>query len=285
MLSTFQPTKALLEVNKIDTNTGFTILQEEQLYLPKTYNYSLHIIDIQQIDDLIKELTISIHELPTNTRELLITETEKLGDKLLTLHNGHHSIRKRGLFNFLGSINKWMTGTMDDEDRQLVNQHLEVIDTNNHNLIINRNKQIQINTNFNTSIQTLLKTIQNDRKLIKEFITNETDRNRVTLTTFDIRLRIQEVDKLINEIQDNIILSNLNVIHPSLLTHEEILNYKIDANKIKNLKVGFSKTTNNKLIFLVKIPFKMTPINRKLIIPLANVNNCNIISNPVTKLF
>lgn len=45
-----------------------------------------------------------------------------------------------------------MIGVMDDEDRQWIDQHLENIDSNNHKLIINTNRQVRINENFNTSI-------------------------------------------------------------------------------------------------------------------------------------
>ena len=53
-----------LRVDKIESNTGFTILQDKQIYIPNTYNYSLHIIDLNQIDELITELTNSISLFP-----------------------------------------------------------------------------------------------------------------------------------------------------------------------------------------------------------------------------
>lgn len=43
-------------------------------------------------------------------------------------------------------------------------------------------------------------------------------------TRLEIRINIQEIDKIITELQGNINLTRLNIIHPSLLTHDEILN-------------------------------------------------------------
>lgn len=68
-----------------------------------------------------------------------------LTDKLLTLGNGHHSIHKRGAINMIGTINKWISGSMDDEGRQIINDSLETIIANNHNLIKNMNTHIKIN--------------------------------------------------------------------------------------------------------------------------------------------
>lgn len=218
---------------------------------------------MDQFHLIITELRHSASLLPNNSSYILIKEIDKIDDKLLTLANGHHTIQKRGLFNFLGTINKWITGTMDDEDRQIINQHLEIIGTKNHNLISNMNQQVQINDNFNTSITKLLNSIKEDRKIIQNFIKIETDKTRLSIVTFDIRLNIQQIDRTVSELQDNIILSNLNIIHPSLLTHNEIINYQIDLDKVKNLKIGFSKTSNNQLIFLIKIPYKMTLVNKK----------------------
>lgn len=278
-----QPTMAQLHIEKIESNTGYTIVQETQILIPKTYNYSLHIIELDQIDKLIKGLKTSASLLPEVLSYSLIRDIDKLQYKLLTLGYEHQTKQKRGLINFLGKINKWIAGTMDDEDRQMINQHLEIIDTNNHNLITNMNKQIQINENFNTSLNKLFNVIQNDRQIIQDFLKMETDKTRLRIAIFDIKINIQEVDKMISELQDNIIFSNLNVIHPSLLTHEEILNYEINADKIKNLKVGYSKTTTNKLLFLIKIPYRMTLINKKVIIPLSNVHTCNVIDYPITQ--
>lgn len=126
-----QPTMSQLQVNKIESKTGFTIVQEGQTFIPKTYNYSLHIIDLKQLDELMTELTTSISLFPEPITQTLQDELSKLQDKLSTLQNEHHTINKRGLFNFLGTINKWMTGTMDDNDRQIINKHLESIDINN----------------------------------------------------------------------------------------------------------------------------------------------------------
>ena len=115
-------------------------------------------------------------------------------------------------------------------------------------------------------------------------MTKQTDNHKKELAILEIKLNIQAVDKILTELQDNIIFSTLNIIHPSLLTHNEIQKYQIDANKIKFLRTGIARTNKDVLIFLVKIPYELFPVNKKLIIPLKNPNNCQMIKSPITSL-
>jgi len=280
---------AQLQVEKVETENGYTIFKEAEVLIPKTYNYSLHIVDLNPIEMTILELREVISGLISNFTEFndrtLLKELDILLNKLMTLKIGHHSIHKRGLINFLGTITKWISGTMDDEDRQIINQHLDLVDTNNGNIALTINKQIQINNNLNDTVYKLKNTILDDRQIIKNFVMNRENQTLTKLIIFDIKLKIQEIDRIINDLQDNIIFSNLNIIHPSLLSYKEIIDYDIDANKLKSLRVGFSKTNTDKLIFLIKIPYKMRKINKKLIIPLANEKDCKVINDKITETF
>lgn len=274
------PVTAQLQVEKIESNSGYTILQDKQILLPTNFNYSMHLIDLNQIKLIIDELRVSAKLL---FKTSIVDSIEKLEDKFKTLENRHHIIKKRGLINGIGTIYKWIAGTMDDEDLQLINKHFQLTDDNNHQLINTINSQIQINDNFNTSINTLLRAIQKDRKYIENIITKQNDQTFIQMNKFDLRLKIQDTNNILTELQDNIVFSKLNIIHPSLLTHDEIRKYNIDSDKLKHLKIGFLKTTIDKLIFLIKIPFKMTEVNQKLIIPLSNIDNYQMIDSSVTK--
>lgn len=275
---------AQMQVEKIEDNSGFTIINEEQIMIPNSFNYSLHIIDLEKFSEILDELKKSAIFLSVSKDSSITKSIEQIEDKLKTLSSSHHSIKKRGLFNVVGTINKWISGTMDDEDRKNINKHLEVNEKNNHGLIQNMNKQIEINDNFNSSIHKLLHNIQDDRKYVKNIIETRNDRVVLQINIFELRLKIQELDTILTELQDNIILTKLNAIHPSLLTHSEILKYNIDANKLKGVKVGFTKTSTNKLIFLIKIPYKMTTVNKQIILPLRDTMSCEMIDTKPTHL-
>lgn len=178
LLTAIQPTMTMtmtqLQVDKIETNAGYTIIQDSNIFLPPSYNFSLHIIDLNQIETIITELKTSISILPKYLGNPLTMNIDKIEDKLKTISNGHHNINKRGLFNFLGRVNKWISGSMDDEDREIINQHFEITDTNNQQITNNFNEQIKIKENFNKSINNLYMSICEDR-IIQTFIQNYTD--------------------------------------------------------------------------------------------------------------
>lgn len=163
------PIKCQLQVERIETNHGFSIVQTNIINIPISFNYSIHIIDLPQIYKTLQEIDTFTSELnDTYLVSILKLEIQKLNDKLITLNINTHSRQKRGLINLIGTINKWIGGTMDDEDRQLINEHCIITDTNNHNIIENTNQQIHINTNFNESISKLRDNIISDRITFKE---------------------------------------------------------------------------------------------------------------------
>lgn len=274
-----------LHVERIESNNGFTIIQTDIMTIPVTFNYTLHVVELNDLENLLISITQSISELNnTQWSAPLDLDVQKIQDKLLTLHTNPHSINKRGLFNAIGTINKWICGTMDDEDRQLVNEHFQITDTNNHEIINTMNQQIHINANFNTSINTLKDTIEKDREMIKNTIRRQSDITVKKLAILNIRLTLHELDKIVTQLQDTITLSKLGIVHSSLLTHTEILKYKIDAEKIRNMNLGFAETTRNKLVFLIKIPFESINANVKRIVPLSPINSCAKIQSPITRI-
>lgn len=94
--------------------------------------------------------------------------------------------RKRGLWNSAGTGFNWIFGTMDSEDRQDIESHLNVIDQNNHNLINNLNQQISINENFNKTFMQIKTIIETDRTKILEKLNklNSTEIKLITENTF-----------------------------------------------------------------------------------------------------
>lgn len=89
-------------------------------------------------------------------------------------------------------------------------------------------------------------------------------------------MRISILKEKINLIQDNIILARIGVIHPSILSNEEIIKYKIDIQKLSNMKVGIAKFENQDIIFAIKIPTAIMKTARKLLVPIVNSNNKQI---------
>lgn len=134
------------------------------------------------------------------------------------------------------------------------------------------------------SLTKLINSITKDRELLQNTISRQTDEVVAQINKFDLLLKIQEIGRIIAELQDNIIFSKVNLIHPSLFTQADIRKYDINADKLKGIRIGFTKTSTNKLLFLVKIPYKLVRVNKQIITPLRNTNTCAMIVAPRTEL-
>lgn len=99
-----QPGVAQLQVERIETSAGFTIIQDDKILLPENFNYSLHIIALTWFSSIILELRPTASLLSVNNPNE-IREIEQLKDKLYTLDISVN-IHKRGLVNIIGTVQK-----------------------------------------------------------------------------------------------------------------------------------------------------------------------------------
>ena len=100
-----------------------------------TYNVSslyVHIIELQDsLKGVYHKLDTENTSLANSTRESIL----QMFNLTTTLEDKYHSIiqppinrrSKRGLFNAIGRINKWLVGSMDDEDETRLNTELEKV--------------------------------------------------------------------------------------------------------------------------------------------------------------
>ena len=67
-------------------------------------------------------------------------------------------------------MNKWLYGplygSMDDFDKQAIEDNLNLIDKNTQNINNNMNQQVEINTKFNETFVMFKQTMENERPKI-----------------------------------------------------------------------------------------------------------------------
>lgn len=160
---------------------------------------------------------------------------------------------KRGLLNIGGKAMNWLYRVMDSDDREEVEEHLKVINSNNYNAISNLNAQIKINSN----LKILTEKINENRKLMLKFYNSINTIDR----TSDLKIIQDEIEK----IQDNIIFAKHGTVSRSILT-EEIDFYKIGFSKLQQLKCLLGNI-NKTLFFVILIPVfsENTFMNYKLV--------------------
>lgn len=212
-------------------------------------------------------------------REVIKSLIQNIKSKILTLLPHR---RKRGLVNSGGKLLNWLYGTMDNDDRTDIEQHFKITDENNHRIIQNMNQQIKINNNFNKTFELIKSTIENDRLKINNKL-NEITKNEVKL--FNKQLILELIFKLnlilshVQHLQDNVASARTNILHPNILTDDEIITYNIDLNKLLNIILELAKHIDNSIIFAIKIPSETIKTSKKLIVPMVDTNKFEINEN------
>lgn len=240
----------------------------------------LHIINTNEIQQTINAIENNAKILQIDLDPIIKKELEAVRAKLSIIQPKGPPRSKRGLANFIGSAQKWLFGTMDDEDRQTIAEHLRTLEENTDNSIGNLNKQISINSNLNESINHLKDIIESDRNEIIRSQTELTENAKHIITQqmkTDILLRIRIIEEKLNQIVDNIALVKHGLIHPSMLTATEIEDTQLDFYRLKNVKTGLITYDNHTLVLAVKIPNKYKLINYKLITALPTKDQLQVI--------
>ncbi len=271
------PTKGIITVKRLTEQKGYVDIYIRDHDIVKESDIILHIINLDDIENILDNITENIDLMKIKNKELLQLELLDARNKLLTLKPKYNRHR-RGLINGIGGISKFLFGTMDDEDRQNIQKYLFSIDE----IKTNNNQQILINDYFNVTLNHLKTVIKNDREKIEKelntinkFLEVENERN-IYLEQFT---NIQLLKNKIEHIQDNIISAKHGIIHPSILTSNEIKKYEIDYNKLKYIQFGTTFLNNSYLIFGIKIPKTFITIRLRFIVPLPNNQSYEIDSN------
>lgn len=228
----------------------------------------LHIINTDEIRQTIDAIENNTRTLQINLDPLVNRELGAIKAKLSVIEPRGPSRSRRGLINFIGSAQKWLFGTMDDEDRQDIIEHLKNVEMNIDNSIGNLNKQIAINSNFNESIKHLKDIVESDRNEIGRAYSEVTGNIQHILLQqlkTDQLLKIRMLEEKLNQILDNVALVKHGLVHPSMLTAQEIEDTRLDFYRLKNVKTGLITHNNQTLVLAIKIPNNYKLVNLKLI--------------------
>lgn len=278
IMTLFALSNTTLIVEDINNNNGFAEIALEDVDITYSYNTILHIIDPREIQNIIEELEENTKViLDKNDKHFLNMELLKAKSKLQTIIPTRHP---RGLINFVGTGMKWLYGTMDDFDRTEIERHLHTIDNNNHAVIENLNKNIEINYIFNETVSKLKDAIESDRTQINSKlnqITKNDEELENKLIYLDLLLKIKILLDNIEHIQNNLVAAKTNTINNNVLTSEEIARYNIDLYKMQNTKLSAAQYKENKIIFVIQIPKDIRKIKRSFFIPIPNENQEELI--------
>uniref|UniRef100_W8AKY8 Retrovirus-related Env polyprotein from copia-like transposable element 17.6 n=1 Tax=Ceratitis capitata TaxID=7213 RepID=W8AKY8_CERCA len=133
---------------------------------------------------------------------------------------------------------------MDDDDRQELNEHLKVIEENDHKLINAHNKQINVNLELQQNIDLLSEKVNENIKVYNSIL------NNVNITQ---KKDIEAIELIHLQIQDLIAFSRIGILGRNILTYEEIKKFEINKKKLKYIKSKVLEINKN-LIIVIMIP-------------------------------
>lgn len=278
-LTTLSTAHAELEIIDLNKGNGFATIQLEESSIIKRYNTILHIINLTEYKRNIEIMERNIKRLPEENSSLERKMQKIRNEFQILLPHPTVNRQKRGLFNIVGTGLQFLFGTMDDRDRQDIEEHLKIIETNDHNEILNLNKQIIINDKFNKQIKILTDTLNNETKeIIKKidnFIGTYDYEKDIAKIQYEIKLRenLEYLHEDIEKIKEVIMTSRLGVLSRDILTTEEIEHHNIQLNNLEDIQLSLALYKNN-IIFVIKLPVFTNETYQKLYIqPIPNKYN------------
>lgn len=259
-------------IEKNDSNYGFAKINIGNIQIMKNYDIILHLINPVEIQQILFKLEDNLMKINVEDgRDVLINELKLLNYKIQTIIPHRHT---RGLINIAGTVMKWVYGSMDDDDRQNIEEHLRIVGENNHNLIEQSNHQVFVNDHFNITFAMIKKIIETDRTVIlKQFDNVKTENMKLInkIRYIELLSQIRIIKDNVEQIQNNIASSRLGIMGNNILTNDEISRY--DLEKLRNIKLSTAKYEDNKIVFAIKIPSEIIVTKKYLITALNDENN------------
>ena len=122
-----------IEVIPITDGTGFLAIKTEQVNIIKEYRSFIHTVNFSKYEEsyqMIKNTVKEIEDPIPSTIKFLMNDLEKE----LNFFKFQHHRQRRGLVNALGVGIKFITGNLDEDDLNQINERLAAMETNEENV-------------------------------------------------------------------------------------------------------------------------------------------------------
>lgn len=222
----------------LPVNLGAAKLQQSSHTFIHYYDVSPLDAEFQDLNDQHKELArvVSIENSYTtelaNYDKVIRYLQEKINDKLNGIYYRHPKRTRRGLYNGLGTIAKGITGLLDDNDGQRIDQVLGLLQTNEHTLEKQIEMQYTINNNIIQEFNRTVKNLEHNEQLLHNRINELTDIIEEEFEAADVLIAKDLFNQLIilynailnilQEIENSLTFCYLKTYHPSILNTEDL---------------------------------------------------------------
>ncbi|XP_020714409.1 uncharacterized protein LOC110118067 [Ceratitis capitata] len=219
-------TYALAEFQILDYTTPYIVTIDNGAAKIQQGSFTIiHSIDLEEYGKTIFDARTFIEENIPNNHNLsppLLLELNQAISVLENITPTSYDRNKRSI-NAIGTIWKYIAGSPDHDD-------FEIVTSNMNDLNKNNNKQVYVNEEFNKRINNLTEIINKMSNIIRKDVYLE---NEVAI---NLQNRVRLVKEEIINIQIGIEWARLGIVNPLILDKNEI---KLAIDKVKEENIAF----------------------------------------------
>lgn len=187
--------------------------------------------------------------------------------------------QKRGLINPLGSLVKFVSGNMDNDDAQEIHNNILKLETDQNKIVTKLNNHISLSknimSNINDSLTLIVKNQINVENKTNELIRLINKGNFDISHFYDAQEILDQIkynlDSLLNyleEIENAVTFANLEVVHPSIISYQDLKDIINELYSIYNHKQLLFSNINDISKYYNVIKIKVHIINEKIMFSL-----------------
>lgn len=219
-----------IQITNLVLNPGLLTLQNSNSYLKIGSHQLFHVINLQNYEPIFRKLEININGINYlgNHSEMTDLLQTKLSNTLHLFSELQPRTRtKRGLFNFIGSGIKTITGNLDNHDLIKISKTLQDLSINSNLLINENNEQRQINKQFQDRINRIIKQLEKQQiQISKNLILAKNDNARKEFVLlkeiFKIHFNLDYLKSHLDDIFEAIQLAKLQLLSKNILSSSEL---------------------------------------------------------------
>lgn len=261
-----------LQITNLAPNPGLLTLQDGYSFLKIGEHKLFHVINLENYEPIFRKLETNVNGINSlgNYSEMTELLKTKLTNTLRLFSELQPRARpKRGLFNFVGTGIKEITGNLDENDLIEISKDIQELNFNAKILINENNEQRKINFQFQDRINRIVKQLKDQQvQISKNLISARNDLTRKNFIIFKEIIKIHfNLDLLKNHLEDifeAIKLAKLQILSKNILSSEE-LNFATERLEEKGVSVNSLEETydylelsayhnNSNIIFVISIP-------------------------------
>lgn len=278
------------DIQDLSNNNGYIPIKTGETKIVEDYIKIIHIINITEYEQTVEIIKNNIDILKTSSNEskkLLDTVNKNFVLLKAKIENiNPHFRKKRALVNILGKGLKMIAGTMDSDDEEQISKTLQLLQTNDENLVNKMNNLTFISNVMKSQIQNITNHINYQQNAIGDYLIKfkniignkiSTIEDEITFIEhiYQINNDISLLRQHIDDIGQIIFSGKLGIIPTDILTQTE-LNFITDFDSYTNIKVAIATHESNVIIILSIPQLSKDPLSKVRFIPIPDKFNKSI---------